>query len=63
MHRVLKQDGWAIINVPVHQERATTFEDITINDPKKQLELFGQPDHVRIMEGIMWIVCNRRVIK
>ena len=48
MHRVLKTDGWAIINVPVHQERATTFEDVTINDPKKQLELFGQPDHVRI---------------
>jgi len=48
MHRVLKADGWAIINVPVHQERATTFEDVTINNPKKQLELFGQPDHVRI---------------
>jgi len=48
MYRVLKTDGWAIINVPVHNDRATTFEDVTINDPKKQLELFGQPDHVRI---------------
>lgn len=48
MCRVLKPGGWAIINVPVHEDRATTFEDVTINDPKKQLELFGQPDHVRI---------------
>lgn len=48
MYRVLQQNGWAIINVPVHQEREITFEDITINDPKKQLALFGQPDHVRI---------------
>ncbi len=48
IHRVLKADGWAILNVPVNEKRAKTFEDVTINDPKKQLELFGQPDHVRI---------------
>ncbi|CAN5511099.1 class I SAM-dependent methyltransferase [soil metagenome] len=48
MYRVLKPGGWAIINVPVEQAREKTFEDVTINDPKKQLELFNQPDHVRI---------------
>ena len=48
MFRVLKSGGWAIINVPVDHKRLVTFEDVTINDPKKQLELFGQQDHVRV---------------
>lgn len=48
MFRTLKKGGWAILNVPVDNNRTTTFEDLEINDPKKQLELFGQPDHVRI---------------
>lgn len=48
MHRVLKPGCWALINVPIDMSRENTFEDVNINDPKKQLELFGQPDHVRI---------------
>jgi SAM-dependent methyltransferase len=48
MFRVLKPGGWAVLNVPVDNKRETTFEDVNINDPEKQLELFGQPDHVRI---------------
>ena len=48
MFRVLKPGGWAILNVPIDFNRDNTFEDVTINDPKKQLELFGQPDHVRV---------------
>lgn len=48
MFRVLKPKGWAIINVPVNYSMEKTFEDPFINDPKKQLELFGQPDHVRV---------------
>lgn len=48
MYRVLKKDGWALINVPIDINREVTFEDININNPEKQLELFGQPDHVRI---------------
>lgn len=48
MYRVLKPGGWAVINVPVDKNRKETFEDIYINDPKKQLELFGQSDHVRV---------------
>ena len=48
MFRVLRQDGWAVINVPVNNNSGTTIEDVTINDPIKQLELYGQPDHVRV---------------
>lgn len=48
MYRVLKPGGFAILNSPVDAKREKTFEDPTINDPQKQLELFGQPDHVRV---------------
>lgn len=48
MYRVLKHGGWAILNTPVNMQMEKTHEDIYINDPQKQLELFGQPDHVRI---------------
>lgn len=48
MFRVLKPGGWAILNTPVNMQAETTHEDIHINDPQKQLELFGQPDHVRV---------------
>lgn len=44
--RVLNQNGWAILNVPVGRE-ATTFEDPAIVDPKERLKAFGQADHVR----------------
>ncbi|MCW3106790.1 MAG: methyltransferase protein [Segetibacter sp.] len=48
LYRVLKPGGWAILNTPVDMDAETTVEDIDLYDPKKQLELFGQPDHVRI---------------
>ena len=43
--RVLKPEGWAILLVPITVEK--TFEDPTITDPARRLELFGQDDHVR----------------
>ena len=43
--RVLKNNGWAILNVPITGER--TFEDSSIVDPKERLKAFGQEDHVR----------------
>lgn len=43
--RVLKNDGWAILLVPIISEK--TFEDSSIVDPKKRLKAFGQEDHVR----------------
>ena len=44
-NRVLQRDGWAILLVPITAER--TFEDLSIEDPKERLRLFGQSDHVR----------------
>jgi len=43
--RVLKNDGWAILLVPITSER--TFEDPSIVDPVERLKYFGQKDHVR----------------
>jgi SAM-dependent methyltransferase len=48
LHRVLTQNGVAILQVPYSATLQTTFEDPTINDPKRQAALFGQQDHVRI---------------
>jgi len=43
--RVLKNDGWAILLVPITSEH--TIEDPSIVDPKERLRVFGQEDHVR----------------
>jgi len=48
MFRVLKSDGYAILNVPVNTHLEETFEDASVTDPKKREEIFGQCDHVRI---------------
>ncbi len=48
MHRVLKPGGFAILNSPVDHKRGATFEDHSVVDPQRRLELFGQPDHVRV---------------
>ena len=43
--RVLKNDGWAILLVPITSEK--TFEDPSIIEPLERLRTFGQEDHVR----------------
>lgn len=43
--RVLKDDGWAILLVPI--TRAETYEDPSIVEPLERLKAFGQEDHVR----------------
>ncbi|MGN6532139.1 MAG: class I SAM-dependent methyltransferase [Ginsengibacter sp.] len=48
MYRVLKPGRWAILNVPIDLNREKTFEDASITDPQKRMELFHQSDHVRI---------------
>ena len=48
LYRILKPGGWAILLVPINLDRATTFEDPSIVDPKERERLFGQYDHVRI---------------
>jgi SAM-dependent methyltransferase len=43
--RVLKPDGWAILQVPISLQ--TTFEDPSIVEPEERERHFGQSDHVR----------------
>ena len=45
LNRVLKNDGWAILDVPITAPR--TLEDPTITAPEERLKVFGQKDHVR----------------
>jgi len=46
--RVLKPDGWALLQVPLDVNRATTFEDETIVSHEERTRAFGQFDHVRL---------------
>jgi SAM-dependent methyltransferase len=46
INRVLKPEGWGIIQSPVY-DLPTTIEDKTISDPAERERLFGQRDHVR----------------
>ncbi len=48
MYRVLKKGGIAVINVPLDENRAETFENPEYNTPELRLKYFGQHDHVRI---------------
>ena len=44
-HRVLNDDGWAILLVPITRDK--TFEDPSITEPRERLEVYGQEDHIR----------------
>ncbi len=48
LHRVMKSGGWGVLLSPVEYDRAETFEDDSITDPKERTEIFGQYDHRRI---------------
>ncbi len=45
--RVLKPEGWAIMQVPINYNYNETYEDFSITDPKEREKAFGQYDHVR----------------
>ena len=47
IYRVLKNDGFAILIVPI-SDKEKTFEDPSIVSPQERLKYFGQEDHVRI---------------
>lgn len=47
LYRVLKMDGWGILQVPIDQDRQNTYEDMTITTPEERERAFGQYDHVR----------------
>ncbi len=46
--RILKFGGFAILQIPYSETLINTIEEPDINDPKKQEQLYGQMDHVRI---------------
>jgi ubiquinone/menaquinone biosynthesis C-methylase UbiE len=46
INRVLKKDGWGIIQSPVYNLEET-IEDKSITDPAERESVFGQRDHVR----------------
>lgn len=48
LYRVLKPGGMGIFQIPQDLNRATTFEDNSITDPKERAAIFGQYDHVRV---------------
>jgi SAM-dependent methyltransferase len=48
LYRVLKPDGWAILQVPVDYSKSDTFEDSSIVNPDEREKYFGQYDHLRL---------------
>jgi SAM-dependent methyltransferase len=48
LYRVLKKGGTLIAQVPLDENRETTFEDDSITDKNERTQIFGQYDHVRI---------------
>ena len=47
LYRVLKEDGWGLIIVPIDSNLENTIEGLEIKDLKIRKELFGLEDHVR----------------
>lgn len=47
LFRVLKPDGFGVFMVPMNN-KAMTYEDFSITDPKEREKAFGQYDHVRV---------------
>ena len=55
LFRILKPNGFAILQVPLYQEHngiklETTYEDFSITSPEGRTIAFGQSDHVRKYE-------------
>jgi len=48
MHRVLRRDGWAVVQVPLDPSLAMTLEDERIPSPEEREKVFGQRDHLRL---------------
>jgi SAM-dependent methyltransferase len=46
--RILKPNGWAILQTPIAAKLDATYEDFSITDPQERERAFGQNDHVRI---------------
>ncbi|MFU8842661.1 MAG: methyltransferase domain-containing protein [Bacteroidales bacterium] len=48
LYRILKPNGWAILQVPISMNIEKTYEDFSITDERDREKAFGQKDHVRI---------------
>ena len=48
LYRVLKPQGWAILQVPFAEKLSNTYENFSIINPTERETHFGQFDHVRI---------------
>ena len=48
LKRVLKINGFAVLQVPYAINLEKTFEDKSIVSPEKRFEVYGQSDHVRL---------------
>ncbi len=48
IYRILKPNGFAILQVPQAVNNEKTLEDPTVTDPKERERLFLQKDHVRL---------------
>ena len=47
LYRVLKPEGWGIIQSPINSKRDVTYEDKSITSPAEREKHFGQKDHLR----------------
>jgi SAM-dependent methyltransferase len=48
LSRILRPDGWAIVQVPIDYERAETLEDPAITTPEERERAYWQADHMRL---------------
>src|SRR5690606_8900222 len=48
LRRVLSEDGFAILDVPIDENRATTYEDPSIVTPEARARAFWQADQLRL---------------
>lgn len=48
LYRVLADDGFAILDVPIDYNRAITLEDSSIKTPEERAKTYWQSDHVRL---------------
>jgi SAM-dependent methyltransferase len=48
LFRVLKPNGWALLQVPLSYTLKKTIEDPTITSETERFKAFGQADHVRL---------------
>ncbi len=46
--RVLRKNGFAIVQVPLDSKLSKTYEDFSITSPEEREKIFGQYDHLRI---------------